>query len=130
MNARAFARSIAKRQKVRAKPRRIEDGIQRQIVAAIRRAYPHMIIFAVPNGGRRGVVEAAIMKGTGTLAGVADLVICWPGHVGFLEVKSPAGRLSAAQKDFAARCAALDLRYAVVRSPGDVLDRLKEWGAV
>lgn len=36
------------------------------------------LLFAVPNGGRRGKVEAAIMKAEGVYPGVADLLLLVP----------------------------------------------------
>jgi hypothetical protein len=56
--------------------RRPEDQIQRAIVAHYRaRAVPGVFMFAIPNGGLRSKVEAAIMRATGTVAGVPDLVL-------------------------------------------------------
>lgn len=113
--------------KPRKKPRHIEDGIQKQIVTVFRSAYPSTIIFAVPNGGGRSKTEAAIMNGTGTLAGVADLVICWQGGVGFMEVKAPGKYLRKAQKEFRDACERIGHRYAVVRSVPEALQAFEEW---
>lgn len=60
----------------------------------------------VPNGGKRGKIEASILKGMGVRPGFPDLVLMVPfrrdGHIvapGLLvEVKSPEGRLSPEQK--------------------------------
>jgi hypothetical protein len=114
----------------RKKPKHTEDEIQRHIVAVFRSAYPSVLIFAVPNGGARSKTEAAIMNGTGTLAGVADLIVCWPERVGFLEVKAPGKYQQPSQKEFEARCVDLGLPYAVVRSVDDALECLRKWGAI
>ena len=54
---------------------RPEDAIQRAIVQHYRqRAAPGVFMFAVPNGGLRSKIEAAIMKATGTVAGVPDTI--------------------------------------------------------
>jgi hypothetical protein len=80
----------------RARP---EQQIQRAIVQHYRlRAAPGVFMFAVPNGGYRRRVEAAIMKGTGTVAGVPDTVWIKAGRAYFLEIKAPGGRLSEAQE--------------------------------
>ena len=55
-----------------------EDQIQAACVKWFRYQYPDVVIFAIPNGGLRGAREAARMKGTGTLAGVADLFVMRP----------------------------------------------------
>lgn len=60
-----------------------------------------LTFFHVPNGGRRGKAEGAIFKAMGVRAGVADLVLLFPsGRCAFIEIKSPKGRLSPAQKVF------------------------------
>ena len=48
------------------------------------------LLFAIPNGGKRGIIEAAIMKREGVRAGVPDLFLAvphgpWPGL--FIEMK-------------------------------------------
>lgn len=55
-----------------------------------------------PNGGKRGKIEAAILKGMGVRAGWPDLQLTVPraGKPGlFVELKSPNGRVSEAQKE-------------------------------
>jgi hypothetical protein len=58
----------------------------------------YLSIFAVPNGGRRGVREAIRLKRAGVVAGVADIVVAVPAgsyHGLFLELKRPRTRHSA-----------------------------------
>lgn len=55
-------------------------------------------LFAVPNGGRRNRLEASRMKGTGTVAGIPDMLLIWLGTVTGLEFKTTTGRLSPAQE--------------------------------
>ena len=67
-------------------------------------------IYHVPNGGKRGKVEAAILKGMGVRAGVSDLHIPVPvlhrplrgdEALGlWIELKAGKGRLSQAQADW------------------------------
>ena len=76
-----------------------EAAIQRAIVQHYQaRAAPGVFMFAVPNGGRRNPIEAAIMKGTGTVAGVPDTIWIKGGQVYALEVKPENGKLSEAQE--------------------------------
>ena len=80
----------------RARP---EDAIQRAIVQHYRmRAAPNVFMFAVPNGGWRSPVEAAIMKATGTVPGIPDTIWIKNGKAYALELKAEGGRLSAAQE--------------------------------
>jgi hypothetical protein len=70
-----------------------EDTIQRSLVQHLKlRAVPGVFWYAVPNGGARSPVEAAIMKSTGTRAGVPDLAFLHEGRAFYLEVKSATGR--------------------------------------
>jgi hypothetical protein len=79
----------------RARP---EDQIQRAVFDHLRvRSAPATYAFAVPNGGLRPRVEAAIMAGLGLHAGTPDIVIIRDGHAYALELKAPGGRLSEAQ---------------------------------
>jgi hypothetical protein len=76
-----------------------EAAIQRAIVQHYHlRAAPGVFMFAVPNGGYRPPVEAAIMRATGTVAGVPDTVWIKDGRAYFLELKAEGGRLSEAQE--------------------------------
>lgn len=60
--------------------RHIESQIQKDCVTWFRLQYPKIgrLLFAVPNGGARNAKEAAIMKGEGVTAGVADLILLYP----------------------------------------------------
>jgi len=78
---------------------RPEDALQRAIVEHYRqRAAPGVFMFAVPNGGFRRPVEAAILKATGTVAGIPDTIWIKDGQVYALELKAPGGRLTPAQE--------------------------------
>lgn len=80
--------------------RRREDAIQRAIVEHYRqRAVPGVFMFAVPNGGFRRPVEAAILKATGTVAGIPDTIWIKGGQIYALELKAPRGRLTPAQEE-------------------------------
>lgn len=68
-----------------------EDKIQQQIVNAIRILYPKSLIFSVPNGGFRFRSTAVVLKCTGAVAGVADLIFLHNGKVFFIEVKTDKG---------------------------------------
>jgi len=95
------------------KKRRIyEDEIQHQIYIWFNNTYcldfpkgnlNRCIIYAIPNGGSRNILEAKKFKNTGVLSGVYDLVVIIPNKVIFVELKAPDGRLSDNQKDFKKR---------------------------
>jgi len=54
-----------------------------------KRTYPDVLIFAIPNGGKRNLSEAARLKAEGVVAGVPDL--CIPAWRIYIEMKRSAG---------------------------------------
>lgn len=74
-------------------------------------------LFAVPNGGRRDKITAAILKSEGVRAGVPDLMLALPvgQHPGlFIEMKAQkTGRLSEAQRSWVERLRAAGYRVEV-----------------
>ena len=61
---------------------------------------PDYIIFAVPNGGFRGIKEAERLRKEGVLRGVNDLIILTHNRVIFLEMKKVNTKASPKQKEF------------------------------
>jgi hypothetical protein len=96
-----------------------ESILQRQCVSWFRLQYPKHVIFAIPNGGARGRVEAAIMHGEGVLAGAADLFVMHGSngkHGLFIEMKSEQGRQSASQRFFGKAAEDESYKYEVCRT--------------
>lgn len=93
---------------------------------------PHVIIWAVPNGGLRTKAEAARLKWTGVLAGVLDLTLALPeGRSAYWETKVPKiGRLSDDQLAMIAKLERLGHFWAVVLSIDDARRELKRLGVV
>lgn len=97
-----------------------EAKIQASVVAWVRLVAPQVICFSVPNGGLRTKAEAALLRWTGTLAGVPDLILVLPGgRCAFWEVKAPDGRLSQAQADMLERLDDMGVPCAIIRSIDD-----------
>lgn len=98
-----------------------ESILQRNCVAWFRLQYRALapLLFAVPNGGGRSRVEAAIMKAEGVTPGVSDLILLVPrgGHNALcIEMKTLQGRQSPAQKAWMAAAVKAGAVYAVCRS--------------
>jgi len=86
------------------------------------------LLFAVPNGGRRGKVEAGIMKAEGVYAGVADLLLLVPRgpfHGLAIEMKTAKGRLSDSQKEWAKKVLKQGYEYVVCRSVDDFIEQVE-----
>lgn len=102
-------------------PRHIESDIQKNCVKWFRLQYPKLasLLFAVPNGGARNRIEAAIMKGEGVTAGVADLIFLFPNskyHALCIEMKTRTGKQQDSQKAWQKRVEAAGYKYSVCRS--------------
>lgn len=114
----------------RARRKHPEDAIQIAIVDYLRavlvpRDYK---VAAIPNGGKRGKAEAGIMKATGTLAGMPDLIIIGPlGHCFFIEVKASKGTESEAQIAMKEWMISIGVPCAVVRGIDDVRAAIAHW---
>lgn len=114
------------RKKPRAHP---EEDLQSALVQHLRMLAPKTVIwFAVPNGAYKSKRTAARFKAQGLVAGVPDLCfVLADGSAAFLELKSGAGRLSPQQKDFAARCEAMGVPWAVASDIDTALAILRGW---
>ena len=100
--------------------RHLESQIQKDCVTWFRLQYPKLasLLFAVPNGGSRSKTEAAIMKGEGVTAGVADLLLMFPNskhHALGIEMKTPTGRQSDSQKRWQKQFESAGYKYVVCR---------------
>lgn len=83
-----------------------EDQEQAWFVAWFRKTYPQYRIFAIPNGGGRSKAQGMLLKATGVVSGVPDLMIAAPAgrYAGlFVEMKvQKGGRVAPEQKDWIA----------------------------
>lgn len=76
-----------------------EHEEQRQFVKWFRQTWPHVKIFAIPNGGARNPATASRLKAEGVLSGVPDLFV--PAWNLWVEMKrAKKGNLSTSQKEF------------------------------
>ena len=115
-------------QKRKRKPRHIEESIQVACVKWFRLQYPNLVIFAVPNGGSRNLYEAKNMKESGTLAGVADLVIVGNGgRVLFVEMKAGKNKQENSQVLFQNKVEKLGHKYIICRSREQFMKEIDLW---
>ena len=115
-------------QKCKRKPRHIEESIQVACVKWFRLQYPNLVIFAVPNGGSRNLYEAKNMKESGTLAGVADLVIVGNGgKVLFVEMKAGKNKQEDSQVLFQNKVEKLGHKYIICRSREQFMKEVDLW---
>jgi hypothetical protein len=110
-----------------------EAAIQRAIVQALRLALPpgtivHASCHEVRGSSDRARRMQEIHKGMGAMPGFPDLIVLASGRVLFLEVKTPRGHSSEAQRRFAMAAEGQGHGYAVVRSVADALAALAAHG--
>jgi VRR-NUC domain len=86
-----------------------------------------LVWFAVPNGGWRSAIEAAIFKGLGVKAGVADLILLHDGKFFALEVKTETGRVTDAQRAFIEAVIGAGGHGAIGRGVDQCLEILEGW---
>lgn len=111
-----------------------ESTLQRACVAWFRAQYPEheLMLFAVPNGGRRGKKEARIMKGEGVTAGVADLILLLPrGPFGSLCIEMKTTRKNSRQRDsqkaWQAAAERAGNKYVIIRTQEEFEDVVTEY---
>ena len=80
----------------------LEAAEQTAYVAWCRTTPATRLVFAIPNGGKRSILEAVRLRKEGVLPGVPDLMLpvaCGQAHGLFVEMKSLVGVLSADQRE-------------------------------
>ena len=111
--------------------KQLEDNLQAACVEWFRFQYPHLVIFSIPNGGRRNKIEAAKLKRTGVLAGVADLCILYSdgGYpMGlFIEIKVEGRKQTDKQIEFEKRISQYGYYYHVCRSIEEFMNVVNEY---
>jgi len=88
---------------------------------------PDYMIFAVPNGGKRGIKEAGRLKAEAVKAGVSDLIILTHGKALFLEMKKLDGKVSKVQEEFSKNVEYLGFDYIVGYGATDASYKVLEW---
>lgn len=100
---------------------------QREFVEWFRSQYPDLWIFAIPNGGKRGIREAARLKAEGVTAGVPDLYC--PAVKLWIEMKRQKGsRTSKEQKDWIVYLAGIGHTAIIAYGYADAVEKTLQLG--
>lgn len=113
----------------RDKDPRNEEQRQRAFLALAKRRCPEVMVFAVPNAGKRSEWEIGKAKREGLRAGVCDLVCVWNRGVAFVEFKAGTTMPSAAQTEFLNGLVRRGQHCGVFRQEQSALDWLRSIGA-
>lgn len=103
-----------------------ESQLQQQLIIFENNTYSiknESVIFAIPNGGTRNILEAKLLKATGVMAGVSDLILIIKNKIYFIELKAEKGIQSDQQKIFESKVSDLGFEYLIFRS----LEQYKLW---
>lgn len=91
---------------------------------------PDKLLFAVPNGGSRNIIEGANLKKQGVTRGVADVILLIP-KKGFaslcIEFKTGIGIQSDEQKEFQRQAEKCKNKYVIVRSAMNAIEEVKKY---
>lgn len=95
-----------------------EDALQAECYTWFHNTYKELrgTLFAVPNGGARGALQGKILKRTGVVQGVADMLFMHKGKTYCLEAKTATGYQSEFQKKWQKTIEDQGFYYAVFRS--------------
>lgn len=109
-----------------------EEDLQAACVEWFRYAWRKYwrLLFAVPNGGSRNAKEAANLKRSGVVPGVADLLLLVPNkYYGALCIEMKAGKneQSDAQKVWESAAVEAGNQYAVCRSVDEFMDIVNKY---
>lgn len=91
---------------------------------------PSKLLFAIPNGGSRNIIEAKNLKAQGVKAGVSDVLLLIPKKSYSclcLEFKTEKVKQSEEQKIFQKQAEEYGNKYIVVRSVKEAIDTLKRY---
>lgn len=107
-----------------------EHNHQKIVVSTIRREHPDILIFAIPNGGKRTALQGSRLKDEGVLAGVPDLMVAHAAHGYhglFVEMKTPHGSTSKEQKTVIAQLAKEGYLCTVAKGYEQALSAIRDY---
>lgn len=88
-----------------------------------------LLVFGIPNAGRRSFQTAASFQAEGMMSGVADLCVIGGGDTAFLEMKrAKGGVVSDAQRQFQSRLTDAGAVYGLARGFDEAVALLVTWG--
>ncbi len=70
----------------------------------------------------KGVFSFHLLQGLGAYKGIPDRMMHFKGHVVYLEIKKPKGKLSPSQEVFRGQCFIDNVIYLVIRSLDDIMN--------
>lgn len=103
----------------------LEHDEQKDFIRHFRRAYPGVLIFAIPNGGKRGKREAQKLKAEGVVPGIPDLCVPEWGPLWIEMKRQKTGRVSKVQKEIHQQLNDIGQTVLVTRGSADAQEQVK-----
>lgn len=118
--------------KIKVVRRHDEDDLQANIFALFNSHKANDVIcFSIPNGAFRDWNTAKLLKRTGVMPGITDLVFLNVfGIAFFMEVKAKKGSLRKEQRDFRDWCKANNIAWTLVRTLADAEAWMERHGLI
>lgn len=107
-----------------------EHQEQMDLLRWFRRSFPGVLIYAIPNGGKRGAREAQKLKLEGVVAGIPDLSIPEWGPLWVEMKRQKTGRLSKVQKEIHQELNGIDQTVLVSKGSAEAQIMILEWLAL
>lgn len=105
-----------------------EDQIQASFYKQAYNSYPAVrgLLFSVPNGSTRHILEAMKLKATGLTPGIPDMILLWKGNGYGFEFKTIIGHLSLAQQHIHSVWQSNGIPVYIVRSTEEAILQLEK----
>ena len=104
----------------------LEHDEQKSFIRFFRRTYPGVLIYAIPNGGKRGKGEAQKLKMEGVVPGMPDMHV--PQWNLWIEMKrQKTGRVSPVQKEVHQHLRDIGQTVLVTRGSVDAQEQVREF---
>lgn len=107
----------------------VESKMQQACMTWLALQHPtvYELTWATPNGGKRDIITASILKKEGVKAGVPDIFVAMPSngyHGLFIEMKTDVGKLSTEQKKMLKRLEAAGYKTSIIRGINEFIDAI------
>lgn len=95
-----------------------ENRIQQECYMWFHNQYPYLrgLLFAVPNGGARSSREGKLLKDTGVVPGVSDMLLLYDGITTCFELKTEVGEQSQLQVKWEKKVNRHKFNYYIIRN--------------
>lgn len=101
---------------------------QRSFLTSMARLAPGVVVWAVPNEGKRTLWERGRAKALGLRKGMPDIGVAWNNGVAFIEMKGGQTAISKSQREVLNMLFRQGHHVAVFRTPALALDWLRSIG--